>query len=157
MSPPITRKFRKIDQKKKHTEHERDVKNRVFDPGAPVYFRIFHGIFSIFLVFFCRFSACIACILTRSVHCVYNMDIQVCIMLDKCVYRYQKGICPHVQCVVRACRTFLSCSVCQKRASSRAQCVFFTFFFLKPPTACRTPSKRETKKKPALLSIPRNF
>ena len=90
------------------------------------------------------------------------MDIQVCIMLDKCVYRHQKGICPHVQCVVRACRTFLSCSVRQKRASSRAQCAknvhplvlcvfFFTFFFLKPPTACRTPSKRE-KKKPALVS-----
>ena len=57
-----------------------------------------------------RFSACIACILTRSVHCAHNMDMQGYIMHDTCVYRYQKGIRPHVQCVVRACSAFLSCS-----------------------------------------------
>ena len=32
----------------------------------------------------------------------------------------------------------------KKHASSRAQCVFFTFFFL--PAACKTMDKRETKK-----------
>ena len=48
MSPPITRKFPKIGQEKKHTEHERDVKNGVFDRGTLVYFRVFHGIFGIF-------------------------------------------------------------------------------------------------------------
>ena len=54
------------------------------------------------------------------------------LMPGTCVYRYQKGIRPHVQCVVRACSTFLSCSDYQKRTSSRAQCVFFTFFFFQP-------------------------
>ena len=46
----VSADYTKIDQKK-HTEHERDVKNRVFDPGAPVYFRIFHGILGVFSCF----------------------------------------------------------------------------------------------------------
>ena len=83
----------------------------------------------------CRFSACIVCILTRLVPCVYNMDMQGCNMHGTWVCRYQIGIHSHVQCVVRACSTFLSCSVYQKRAYSRAQCVFLRFFL---PAACKT-------------------
>ena len=134
--------FEKLTRKKTHWAREGGQKS-CFRPRNAGIFSHFSWYFGLCFMFFCRFSACIDCILTRSVRCVYNMDIQVCIMHDRCVYRYQKGICPHGQCVVRACRTFLSCSVCQKRASSRAQCVFLDFFFRKPPTAYTTLEKIE--------------
>ena len=53
MSQPITRKFPKIDQKKNtlSLEHERGVKNRVFDRGAGS-----AGIFSHFSCYFWHFS-----------------------------------------------------------------------------------------------------
>ena len=45
------------------------------------------------------------------------------------MFHYQKGIHPHVQCVVRACGTFLSCSVVAKvRILSCSVCFFFVFF-----------------------------
>ena len=39
---------------------------------------------------------------------------------------------------------------CTKNVHPLVLSVFFLDFFRKPPTACRTPSKRETKEKPAL-------
>ena len=146
VSPPITRKSRKIDQKKTHWAREGCQKS-CFRPRNAGIFSHFSWYFGLCFMFFCRFSACIACILTRLVRCVYNMDIQVCIMHDRCVYRYQKGICPHGQCVVRACRTFLSCSVYQKRASSRAQCVFFLDFFFENRRPHAEPPVSEKQKK----------
>ena len=101
-----------------------------------------------FFVFFYRFSACIACILTCSDHSVYDMDIQVYIMHNTYVCRYQEGICLHVQCVMRRCRAFFSCSVVRKSTSSRAQCVFyFRVFFIFCQPHAGPPSKRETKNK----------
>ena len=42
--------LKKVSEKQ-HTEHERDVKNDVFDRGASVYFHVYRVIFGIFRVF----------------------------------------------------------------------------------------------------------
>ena len=77
------------------------------------------------------------------------MDMQGCIMPGTCVYRHQKGIRPHVQCVVRACSTFLSCSVYQKTGIlSCSVCFFYVFFFFQ--SHARPWVKRETKKRAPL-------
>ena len=44
-------KISKKSPEKKHTEHERDVKNGIFERETVVYIRIFHSIFGFFRVF----------------------------------------------------------------------------------------------------------
>ena len=133
----VSADYTKISKKwpeKKNTLNTRGMSKMKFFsrfwPRSTGIFSHFSWYFWHFFVFFCRFSACIACILTCSVHKVYNMAIQACIMYETYVCRYQKGICPHIQCVMRVCRAFLSCSVVPKTCIlSCSVCFFFRFFF----------------------------
>ena len=158
VSADYTKISKKWPEKKTHWAREGCQKwsfFRDFDREAPVFFRIFLGVFGIFLVFFCRFSACIACILTCLVHSVYNMAKQACIMHDTYVYRYQKGVYPHIQCVMRVCRAFLSCSVVPKTCIlSCSVCFFFVSFAVRMQDPRL--SEKQNKKKSALRMMPQS-
>ena len=158
MSPPITRKFPKIDQKKKHTEHERNVKNGVFDRGTQVYFRVFHGIFGIFS----WKSVVLALVSLVSSH----VQLIVC-----AIWTYKRALCMAGVYIATKKVSALTVSVWCVRVwySSRAQCTknvhplvlsvfFFYAFFSKTSDRMQSPeSARNKKKKKSALTLIRRY
>ena len=74
---------------------------------------------------------------------IYNVQYRVVFFLRSLIGHFSH----HTQFVVRACRAILSCSVCPKSASSRAQCLFFLAFFFENRRPHAGPRVSEKQKK----------
>ena len=136
--------------RKKHTEHQRDVKNGIFDCETVVYIGVFHSIFGIF--------SCFSVGLVRVSLVFWHAQFIMCT-----IWTYKRALCMiHMYIATKRVFTLISSVWCvcvghssraqwyQKRASTRVPCAFYSFFSLAIRMQGPRLSEKQKKERPNL-------